>query len=401
MRILFISDNFPPEVNAPASRTYEHTKEWVKAGNRVTVITCAPNFPNGKVYKGYKNRLYQKELIDGIEVIRVWSYIAPNRGFLKRVIDYFSFAVSSFFAGLFIECDLIVATSPQFFTTWSAWALSKIKRKPWVFELRDIWPESIKSVGVMKHKFLIDSLEKIELALYRDSAKVIAVTDSFKSNLIKRGIEPKKIEVITNGANLELFKPRAKSKGLLRELNLEDKFIVGYIGTHGLAHGLDFILNSISKIDSSNLHFLFIGDGAKKRELIELANRLNLKNITFLEPIPKSKVPEYLSIIDVSLIPLKKSDTFKSVIPSKIFEASAMLKPILLGVEGEAKEIVESYRAGLTFEPENERDFLEKLRLIQDENLYNTLKEGCRVLARDYSRRALAKKMLNILYEIS
>jgi len=401
MRILFISDNFPPEVNAPASRTYEHTKEWVKAGNRVTVITCAPNFPNGKVYKGYKNRLYQKELIDGIEVIRVWSYITPNRGFLKRILDYFSFAISSFFAGLFIECDLIVATSPQFFTTWSAWALSKIKRKPWVFELRDIWPESIKSVGVMKHKFLIDSLEKIELALYRDSAKVIAVTDSFKSNLIKRGIEPKKIEVITNGANLELFKPRVESKELLRELNLEDKFIVGYIGTHGLAHGLDFILNSISKIDSSNLHFLFIGDGAKKRELIDLANRLNLKNITFLEPIPKSKVPEYLSIIDVSLIPLKKSDTFKSVIPSKIFEASAMLKPILLGVEGEAKEIVESYRAGLTFEPENERDFLEKLRLIQDENLYNTLKKGCRVLARDYSRRALAKKMLNILYEIS
>ena len=188
LKILFLTDNFPPEVNAPATRTYEHCKEWVKRGVDVTVITGFPNFPTGKVFDGYKNKLYKKEIIDGIKVIRVWTYITANKGFLKRTLDYFSFAVSSFIAGLFIKSDIIVATSPQFFTTWSAYALSKLKRKPWVFELRDLWPESIIAVGALKNKKIIDFLEKIELFLYKDADLIIPVIESFKENLINRGI---------------------------------------------------------------------------------------------------------------------------------------------------------------------------------------------------------------------
>ena len=203
MKILFITDNFTPEVNAPATRTYEHVKEWIKEDDvQVTVITCAPNFPHGNVYEGYKNKLYQKEYIDGIEVIRVWSYITSNSGFVKRVLDYVSFGVMAFFVGLFTKHDLIVATSPQFFTTWAAWGLSKIKRKPWVFELRDLWPESIKTVGAMKQGKAIDFLEKVELGLYKSCNKVVAVTDAFKTNLISRGIDALKIEVVTNGSNV-------------------------------------------------------------------------------------------------------------------------------------------------------------------------------------------------------
>ena len=399
MKILFITDNFTPEVNAPATRTYEHVKEWIKDKDvEVTIITCAPNFPHGKVYDGYKNKLYQKEYIDGIEVIRVWSYITSNSGFIKRVLDYISFGVMAFFIGLFKKHDLIIATSPQFFTTWAAWGISKIRRKPWVFELRDLWPESIKTVGAMKQGKVIDILEKIELGLYKSCDKVVAVTDAFKTNLISRGISKDKIEVVTNGSNMELFYARPKDMELLESLNLKDKFIVGYIGTHGMAHSLDFIVNSIAKVDDNDIHFLFIGDGAMKKTIVDIAKESNIKNITFLDPIKKDDVPKYLNICDVSLAPLKKEDNFKSVIPSKIFEASAMQKPTLLGVQGQAQEIIEKYNAGLCFEPENKKDFLEKLNILKSDTIkYEALQKGCVELAIDFDRKLLAKKMLNIL----
>jgi len=400
MQILFITDNFPPEVNAPATRTYEHTKEWIKDKDvEVTIITCIPNFPHGRVYDGYKNKFYQMEYIDGIKVIRVWSYITSNSGFIKRVLDYISFGVMAFFVGLFQKHDVVIATSPQFFTTWAAWGISKIKRKPWIFELRDLWPESIKTVGAMKQGKVIDTLERIELGLYRSCDKVIAVTDAFKTNLINRGIDSKKIEVITNGSNIELFYPREKDTELLNRLNLNSKFIVGYIGTHGMAHSLDFIMNSIAKIDDK-IHFLFIGDGAMKKTIVEIAKTLDLENVTFLDPISKNEVPKYLSIVDVSLAPLQKKDNFKTVIPSKIFEASAMQKPTLLGVQGQAQEIIEMYNAGICFEPENEQDFLDRLIELRNKAVYQSCQNGCIKLAKDYDRKILATKMLKIIRKI-
>lgn len=401
MKILFITDNFPPEVNAPATRTIEHCKEWVNEGAEVTVLTCAPNFPHGKVYEGYKNKLYQTETIDGIKVIRVWSYIASNSGFLKRILDYISFAFMAFWVGLFQKHDIVVATSPQFFTTWAAWGISKIRRKPWVFELRDIWPESIKTVGAMKESRALDFLEKIELSLYRSSDKIIAVTDAFKLNLINRGIEEQKIDVVTNGSNMELFSPRDKDKKLLNELHLEGKFIVGYLGTHGMAHSLDFIMHAISHISDKDIHFLFVGDGAMKNTIVDIAKKLFLSNVTFLDPISKDKMPQYLSIIDVSLAPLKRSDNFKTVIPSKIFEASAMGKPTLLGVEGQAQKIIEKYNAGLCFIPDDEKDFIYKIKVLKNDlNIYNNCVDGCLNLAQNYDRKILAKKMFNILVKL-
>jgi glycosyltransferase involved in cell wall biosynthesis len=398
MKILFVTDNFPPEVNAPATRTYEHSQEWIKSGAEVTVITCFPNFPHGEIYKGYKNRVYQKENIDGVNVIRVWSYMSSNSGFIRRIADYFSFSFMSFWVGLFQKSDVIVATSPQFFTTWTAWGLSKIKQKPWIFELRDIWPESIQSLGAIKQDRVINLLEKIELGLYQDANKVVAVTDAFKENLIGRGVNGDKISVVTNGSNLDLFNIKEKNEELIKELDLKDKFVIGYIGTHGMAHSLDFVVNSISKIDDESIHFLFIGNGAMKDTIVKLSKELNLTNITFLDSIQKELVPQYLSIVDVSLASLKKSDTFKSVIPSKIFEASAMEKPTLLGVEGEAERIINRYGAGVCYEPENEKDFLEKIYLLKNnKRLYQSLQKGCMELALNFDRKLLANKMLNIL----
>ncbi len=400
MHILFLTDNFPPEVNAPASRTYEHCREWVKAGHKVTIITCAPNFPKGKVFDGYKNRLVQSENIDGIKVIRVWTYISANEGFTLRTLDYLSFMVSAFFAALFVrKVDIVIGTSPQFFTACAAYMTGKIKRKPFVFELRDIWPESIRAVGALKSNRILDWLEKIELFLYRKSALIISVTHSFKSNLIARGIDGSKIKVVTNGVDKEKFFPLVKDQTLSKTHALSEKFVIGYIGTHGMAHGLETILEAaayIQKYDKiDRFKFLFLGDGANKEAIVRRADELELSNVIFVDTVSKSDVVKYWSILDVSVIHLKKAELFNSVIPSKLFECMAMGIPILHGVEGESADIVTREHIGLLFEPSNPQALYEKI-IYLDQNpdtLKQFIQNGPKA-AKHYDRTHLAQKML-------
>ena len=402
MRILFLTDNFPPETNAPATRTYEHCLKWINMGYQVTVITCFPNFPKGKVFEGYTNKLYQKENIDGITVIRVWSYIAENNGFLKRIIDYVSYAVTSFLFGLFVKTDLIIATSPQFFTAISGRMLSFFKRIPWVMEVRDLWPDSIAAVGSMnKSSIPFKVLKKIEHHLYLSASKIIVVTDSFKKYLIeKHQINQDKVGVFKNGVLVSNFKtPEANAvTALKKSLGLQNKTIVSYIGTHGLAHGLKFILASISKISNPTLHFLFIGDGAEKQNLIEYSKTLNLKNYTFLDSITKREIPLYIDLSDYSLVNLKKSDEFKNVIPSKIFENIAMYKPILLGVEGESKKLIENYKVGVCFEPDNTKSFIDAVSKIQCID-YFSFKENCNKMLNDFNRDKIAEDLIKYIEE--
>lgn len=402
MKLLFLTDNFPPEVNAPANRTYEHCREWVKSGVDVTVITCAPNFPKGEVYPGYKNKMCQKETIDGIKVIRVWSYITANEGFIKRILDYISFAVMAFFGGLFIKTDLIVATSPQFFTAVSGGLLSFFKRKRWVFEVRDLWPESILAVGAMERNIAIRFFEWIEKKLYQSADHIIVVTDTFKNKIIARGIDGGKISVFKNGANLELFKPQGKKIELEKKLKLQNKTVFAYIGTHGMAHGLDFILDSIKPLEKSHpeLAFLFIGDGAEKKNLLKQAEKLDLQNAVFVDSVGKKEIVDYLSLMDVALVNLRRSDTFLTVIPSKIFEAAAMEKPILLGLEGETKGIIENYNAGVCFRPEDQNSFYEAINSITRKEKYQENLEGSKKLIKDFDRSKIAARMFECLQRV-
>ena len=400
MRILFLTDNFPPETNAPATRTYEHCLKWIDMGYKVTVITCFPNFPKGKVFEGYTNKLYQKENIDGITVIRVWSYIAENNGFVKRIIDYISFALTSFLFGLFVKTDLIIATSPQFFTAISGKMLSIFKQRPWVMEVRDLWPDSIAAVGSMnKSSKPFKILKKIEHHLYLSASKIVVVTDSFKKYIIKEHqIKPEKIGVFKNGVLISNFKkPKPNDVLTLKEsLGLKNKIIISYLGTHGLAHGLKFILESISKISNPDLHFLFIGDGAEKENLIKYSKTLHSKNFTFLESVTKSEIPLYIDISDYSLVYLKKSDEFKNVIPSKIFENIAMYKPILLGVEGESKELIDDYEVGVCFEPENKESFLNAIKDIQKLDR-DSFKVNCNKMLVNFDRSNIAENLIKFI----
>jgi len=399
VHVLFLTDNFPPEVNAPASRTFEHCREWVKAGHRVTVITCAPNFPKGKVFDGYRNKLWQRETMEGIEVVRVWSYITANEGFVRRILDYQSYMVSAIVASLFVrKVDVIVGTSPQFFTACAAYVASRLKFRPYVFELRDLWPETIKAVGAMKNARAIELLEKLELFLYRKSAKVISVTKSFKKNLISRGIDGSKIEIVTNGVDISQFTPRPKDEALTKQLGLEGKFVAGYIGTHGLCHGLETLVTAAERLRGTGIVFLFLGDGARKQFLRDMAAEKKLDNVVFIDSVPKAEVPRYWSILDVSVIHLQKAELFTTVIPSKLFESMGMGLPVLHGVEGESADIVRDEHAGIPFEPENVDELVAALRRLKENPAeLEQFKASCLKGAQNYDRTNLALKMMRIL----
>ncbi len=403
MHVLFLTDNFPPEVNAPASRTFEHCREWVKSGNTVSVITCVPNFPKGQVYEGYENRLWQSEYMDGIHVIRVWSYITANEGFLKRTLDYISFMLSAVIASFFVsKVDVVVGTSPQFFTVCAAYFVSTIKRIPWVFELRDLWPESIKAVGALDNSPIIRFLEKIEIFLYRKASLIVSVTQSFRKNLVQRGIDRDKIHVVTNGVDAKRFSPAAKDQELVNLLELKDKFVVGYIGTHGLAHALETVLDGAKRLQKNNksidLCFILLGDGANKASLVQYAENENIENVLFVDSVAKEEVSRYWSLLDISVIHLKKTELFQTVIPSKLFECMGMAIPIAHGVEGESAEIVNKEEVGLCFEPENVDSLCSVIeQLASDEKLYFNLKENGPKAASKYDRFKLAQQMLEVI----
>jgi glycosyltransferase involved in cell wall biosynthesis len=400
MHILFLSDNFPPEVNAPASRTHEHCRRWVAAGHQVTVVTCAPNFPKGRVFGGYSNRLWQEERVDGIRVIRVWSYITANEGFVRRVLDYMSFMVTGTLASLRVrKVDVIIGTSPQFFTAVAAWLVGALKRRPYVFELRDLWPESIKAVGAMRDSAVIRGLERLELFLYRRAARIVSVTQSFRRTLIARGIDAAKIDVITNGVDIARFTPRSKDDTLLQDFGLRDRFVAGYIGTHGLAHGLETLLEAAQRLKDlpggDRFRILLLGDGAQKGELQARARGLRLDNVIFIDTVPKDQVARYWSLLDVSIIHLRRTELFSTVIPSKLFECMGMGVPVLHGVRGESAEIVEREGVGLPFEPENAGDLVQQLlRLEGDPVLLEECRRRCLQAAKRYDRDVLADEML-------
>ena len=401
MRILFISDNFPPEVNAPASRLYEHASRWVRDGAEVTVITCAPNFPQGRVHEGYTNAWRSVEDVDGIRVVRVKSYITSNAGFARRIADYVSFMFSSFFFGLFEKRpDVVVGTSPQFFAAVSAWMLSVAKWRPFVFELRDLWPASIVTVGAMRRGFVIRMLEKLELFLYRRARLIVSVTESFKRDLIERGIDGDKIAVVRNGVDLSRYQPQEKSVEMASELGVQGKLVVAYLGTHGMAHALDNVLDAADRLRArDDICFLLVGDGARKQSLVERAAEMQLDNVVFHASLPKQRMPDLWSICDVALVHLKDDPVFETVIPSKIFEAFGMAKPVMIvQPRGEAVSIVEAHQAGGWVAPGDPAALADELiAWTDDADKMAQMSKAAAEAAAEHSRERLAGEMLDLM----
>ena len=403
MKILFLTDNFPPETNAPATRTYEHAKNWVAAGHEVTILGNVPNFPEGKVFPGYRNGLWQRESMHGIHVVRVWTYVSANEGIFRRSLDYFSFAVSGVVGGLFLpRPDVIVATSPQIFTALAGCVLAAIRRRPFIFELRDMWPDSIAAVGVVREGPLLRVLRRLEYWLYRRATRIVSVTEAFRRILTANGIPQEKIAVVRNGVTLQTFVPGPKPEELQRRLGLEGKFVAAYVGTIGMAHGLDTLLSAAELLrDRKRLVFVLVGTGAERARLEEEAKRRGIGNVVFAGAVSKEEVTLYWRLCDVALVLLKDVPLFRHVIPSKMFEAMATGRPIILGVRGESEELLAEAGAGIAVPPESPSTLVEALeKMMNNPALCSDMgKAGRKFVEKTFDRERLAGEMLEVLQD--
>jgi glycosyltransferase involved in cell wall biosynthesis len=403
LRLLFFSHYFPPEGNAPASRTYEMCRRWVREGHQVTVITSAPNHPHGVLYPGYKNRLISRQVVDGIDVVRVWTFLAANKGKKRRALNFLSYMLTAIFVGLFVKRpNLVIATSPQFFCGWAGVVVSFLRKLPFVLEIRDIWPESIVAVGAMKKRLPLRILEWLERRMYASAKRIVTVGEGYRDRLVERGVPPEKLSVVTNGVDEEIFIPRAGDPALRDRYALNGSFVCAYIGTVGMACGLDVVLragDALRRKGRSDIKFLIVGDGAEKAELERKARELRLKNVIFAGMHDKQSMPAFLATADACLVHLRKQRLFESVLPSKIFEAAGMGKPIVLGVEGYAAGLIRKLGAGVCIVPEDADGLVQAVeRLADDRRFASELgASGQRGVLREFTREKLSRQYLRIL----
>ena len=405
MRILFFSHYYTPEGNAPATRVSALCERWVRVGHDVTVITGAPNVPNGVVYDGYKNER-KSEVINGVKVERVKTYIAANKGVVKRMLNFTTYFASSLWSSLWLpKADVVIATSPQIFCGYAGVWYKRLRRVPLVIEIRDIWPESMFAVGAKVPRLGILALERIEKAMYRCCDRLVTVGEGYRLRLAEKGVPEEKMSVVMNGTDLAVYSPREKNSELLKKYGLDGKFVVSYIGTVGMACGLGCVLDAAEKVkvvgegEQRNVVFVIVGDGAARVQLEEEAKRRGLTNVVFTGRQPKSSMPDWVSSSDASLVHLKKTELFTTVMPSKIFESAGCKRPIIMGVDGFAKKLVMDAEAGLDMTPESAESLVECVKKLADdpalccklgENAYNNI-------AKVYNRDQQASDYLSIL----
>jgi colanic acid biosynthesis glycosyl transferase WcaI len=357
LRILYVSQYFPPEIGAPAVRVHDLARLWVQQGHDVTVLTGFPNHPTGVVnpaYSGKLRRLTMRESVDGINVVRSWLIPLPNRKPLERILNYSSFCLSAALRGLFLKkFDVVIATSPQLLVGLSGWLIARSQGAKFVFEVRDLWPESLVATGVSDQRsMLYRFLRQISNGLYRKADHVITVTPAMKQHIEKNYDCPsEKISVVPNGVDLDWFEA-ARSKYVPSR---NGKFVVSFIGTIGHAHGIDVILRAAQNLRTSHPEVLFriVGDGAERRHIEALIAREGVANVEVLAQQPRSSVPALIWDSDVCLVLLKRSEVFKTVIPTKMLEFMGCGRPIILGVEGQALEILRDAKAGIAIPPED------------------------------------------------
>ena len=410
MKILYLSQYFPPEMGAPAARASELTRHWAADGHDVTILTGFPNHPTGRVPSEYCDEFRQlvtREQVDGVNVIRTWLWPLPNRKAYERILNYSSFCLSSALTGLFLSRpDVVIASSPQLLVALAGWWLAAWKRVPFVFEVRDLWPESLSAVGVSGDNSLMHRcLAKIAGFLYGKANRIVVVTPAFKEHLIKYwNISPEKISVIENGVETSLFSPQNTNVELRRELGAEGKFVASYIGTIGMAHGLESLLEAAARLQRTapEVLFLLLGEGAEKEHIRSLAKSRNLTNVRFVGQQPRETIPAYIAASDACLVLLKKADIFKTVIPTKMLEFMSCARPVILGVEGQAQKIIEDSQAGICVQPENADELVQAItRLAADPALRDSLgRNGRRYIEQCFSRRSTAEAYLDVLEDL-
>ncbi len=410
VKILYVSQYFPPEMGAPAARAVELSRHWARMGHVVTVLTGFPNHPTGVVpetWRGRLHRLHYTETVDGVRVVRTWLWPLPNRKAHERIRNYVSFCISAGVSGLALDRpDVIIATSPQLLVALAGWWLAWWKRVPFVFEVRDLWPESLAAVGAGSEGSLLHrTLGAIAGFLYRRADRIVVVTPAFKEHLILHWeIPAKTISIVENGVETDLFRPDPGAMEVRRQLKLENRFLICYIGTMGNAHGLETLITAAENLHAAmpSAMFLVIGEGAEKDRIVALAAARRLTNILFLGQQSRERIPSYVSAADLCLVMLKKTELFKTVIPTKLLEYMACERAVIVAVDGQARQIVEGASAGLFVEPENSKALVQAiLDLARDPERRRQMgTSGRQYIVSRLSREKTAADYIAVLMEL-
>jgi hypothetical protein len=413
MKIHFLTHYYPPEGNAPATRVHALAKRWAAAGHEVTVVTGVPNVPAGVVYPGFRNRLWPQVAIrDGVRVVRVWTFIARNKGTVRRIANYLSFMVSATLHGCLRQRpDVLIATSPQFFCGWAGvltkWLLrlrNPFSRRPrFILEIRDIWPESIGAVDAISNRIVHRILECLERWMYRAADRVVTVGEGYRQRLLERAVPAERVSIVMNGVDRDLLEQTPAEPGpVRRRWGLEGRFVCAYIGTIGMASGLAIFLRAGRRLRDrgrDDIVLLAVGDGAVREELARQAAAEGLANVIFTGRVAKEEVPAVLAASDVCFVHLRKTPLFESVMPSKIFEAFGTGKAIIIGVAGEARALVERSGGGVAIPPEDDAALVEVLEDLagQPQRLAAMGCCGRSYVLEHFDRDRLAAEYLDIL----
>lgn len=403
LNILYISQYFPPEVGATQSRAFDMAYFLSKHGHRITVIGEFPNHPSGIMPQEYRHKFREFKKLENFHVFRTWVYASPDKSFIKRILFYISFMVSSLVTGLLIRdsFDVVYATSPPLFVGVTGYLLSRLKNAKFVFEIRDLWPESAVALGELRNTKFIRWAEKTEEFFYRKASKIIVVTSGILEALKRRKIPRKKLCLVKNGTNMRYFQNFGEGKKI--QLHLQDKFVVGYFGILGLAQGMEFLCEIVEKMKSKrDIHFLFVGEGPKKQMIEKLKKEKGLENLTLLGEIPREQIARYISACDVSLVPLRKNELFMGALPSKMFDSMACERPIILSVAGEAQSVLSEAKAGIFVEPENAEQMIGAiLKLKAEPKLRKQMGHSGRIFVeKNFSREQLARQLESCLMDL-
>ena len=402
MRIAYVCHYFAPEPAAPAARVHELSRAWVRAGHQVSVVTTFPNHPLGRIPPEYRGRGWSTERMDGIRVLRCWLYAVPNRGVGRRGLDHLSFMLTALAFGLprLGAVDVVIASSPTLFSALSAWIIARAKRVPFVLEVRDLWPEAIVDLGLMRPGPMVRLLERLAQFLYRRAARVVVVTQAFAERLAAAGVPRAKLAVIPNGADTHFFSPQADGRPTRDALDLDGRFVVAYVGSHGLSHGLGAVLDAAA--EQPEVSFLLVGDGADRDRLVSERDRRQLRNVLMRPSVPKDQVPGLYAAADACLVPLRDVPLFETFVPSKLFEVLAAGRPVIGAVRGEARDILSRSGAALLVDPERGDQLAQAVgQLRADPELRIELGRRGRAFAEQhYDRDALARRYLDLLEDV-
>ena len=404
MHILIAHQFFLSSKDGGGSRWNQFAKYWAQAGHKITVLAGTVNYLTGRKLPKYRWKFFVHERqIENLDVLRCYVSESYNKSFLGRFWAYISFTLSSILAGLLFvdKCDVIICTSPPLSIGLTGLILSKLRRIPMVFEVRDLWPESAIDTGILTNKPLIRVAYWLERKCYRAANWINVLTPAFEKMLVeKKNVRPDRISMIPNGADLDIFKPGNRNNWVREKYSLDDKFVVTYVGAHGVANHLIQILETAELFkDDKGVAFMLVGDGMQKQLLKDKASEWQLDNVIFVNSVPKDVIADYIAASDVCTAVLKKIDTFKTVYPNKLFDYMAAAKAVIVAIDGVARKLIEDASAGLYVEPENPSQFAQAIRKMKDDPEFRERcgENGFKFVSKNFARSVLADKYIQIL----